>query len=472
MMKSKILIFALLIFISVKANAQWQPDMRLTNDSAISVESFNNAWCIASSGDSVHIVWYDDRDGNNEIYYKRSIDGGINWGADSRLTSDSAGSLFPSVAVVGSVVHMVWHDNRDGNNEIYYKRSTDGGTTWGGDMRLTNNSFWSTYPSLAVSGLEVHVVWRDNRDGNDEIYYKRSTDGGVSWGLDTRLTIDPAVTFFPSVAVSGSEVHVIWWDYRDSNNEIYYKRSTDGGTTWSADTRLTINAAYSEFNSIAVSDSVVHIVWYDQRDGNDEIYYKRSTDGGISWGLDTRLTNNPGFSWFPSVAATDAVVHVVWGDSRDGNFEIYYKRSTDGGINWSADTRLTNNSDASILASVSVSGSVVHLAWYDDRDGNNEIYYKRDPTSNAVGINEFPIDNSFLISPNPANDNFTITTNAVLINAHVQIFNFLGKNVFEINISNTLKTEINLQNISSGMYFVKVLNGEKYFVRKLIVKHD
>ncbi len=72
--------------------AQWQPDVRLTNDPANSYTSYNNAWCIASSGIVVHVVWYDNRDGNNEIYYKRSTDAGVSWGADTRLTNNTAES--------------------------------------------------------------------------------------------------------------------------------------------------------------------------------------------------------------------------------------------------------------------------------------------------------------------------------------------------------------------------------------------
>jgi hypothetical protein len=29
---------------------------------------------------------------------------------------------------------------------------------------------------------------------------------------------------------------------------------------------------------------------------------------------------------YPSIAVTDSFVHVVWSDNRDGNWEIYYKR--------------------------------------------------------------------------------------------------------------------------------------------------
>jgi hypothetical protein len=109
-------------------------------------------------------------------------------------------------------------------------------------------------------------------------------------------------------------------------------------------------------------------------------------------------------------------VHVVWEDSRDGFYEIYYKRSTDSGLNWGADTRLTYAPADSWLASVTVSGQVVHVVWFDQRDGNEEIYYKRNPTGNPVGIqpisNEIP--NEFVLSqnyPNPFNPSTIIRFN-------------------------------------------------------------
>jgi hypothetical protein len=260
--------------------SQWQPDVRLTNNFAFSNTSYNNAWCIASSGTVVHAVWYDYRDSNWEIYYKRSIDAGLSWGADTRLTINTASSLSPSVAVSGPSVHVVLQDNRDGNEEIYYKRSSDGGVSWGADTRLTNNSALSKYPSVAVFGSLVNVVWQDNRDGyNPEIYCKRSTDAGVSWGADTRLTNDTSGSYFPSLAVSGPVVHVVWMDGRDGNWEIYYKRSTNAGISWGADTRLTNITGTSTYPSIAVYGTVVHVVWSDYRDGNYEIYYKRNPTG-------------------------------------------------------------------------------------------------------------------------------------------------------------------------------------------------
>ncbi len=88
--------------------------------------------------------------------------------------------------------------------------------------------------------------------------------------------------------------------------------------------------------SIAVSSQVIHIVWVDLT----EIYYKCSTNNGISWGADIRLTNNIAISNNPTVSVSGQVVHVV-SKCRDGNYEVYYKRSTNDGIMWEADTRLT-----------------------------------------------------------------------------------------------------------------------------------
>ncbi len=113
-----ILLFLVLTLITINVSlAQWQPDVRLTNNAANSFMSANNENCVASSGDVIHIIWFDSRDGNSEIYYKQSIDGGINWGSDVRLTNNYANSLSPSSSVSGSDVHVIWFDERDGNYE-------------------------------------------------------------------------------------------------------------------------------------------------------------------------------------------------------------------------------------------------------------------------------------------------------------------------------------------------------------------
>jgi len=355
--------------------ADWGANIRLTN--ALGNSKGPSA---AVSGNSVHVVWFDSRDGNDEIYYCRSTDGGATWGANIRLTDNLSVSENPSIAVCGNNVHLAWHDSRDGNYEIYYKRSTDGGTAWGADTRLTDNLSISKNPSVAVSGNNIHVAWHDERDGNPEIYYKRSTDGGTTWDPDTRLTNAGGNSYTPSVAVSGNNVHIAWHDSRDLNEEIYYKRSTDGGTTWDPDTRLTNAVGNSALSSIAVSGNNIHVAWMDLCGGNWQVYYKRSLDGGTTWGAATQIVNSPKLSEHPCIAVSGNNVHVVSQDNRGQYYpkwEIYYKRSTDDGTTWGADTSLTNAPENSELPVIAVSVNRVNIVWQDNVTGNYEVFYKK-----------------------------------------------------------------------------------------------
>jgi uncharacterized repeat protein (TIGR01451 family) len=373
-------VLLLTIVAVVPALGQWQPSQLLAAGPART--SWNNVWCVATTGETVYAVWSDFRDGDFEVYSKRSTDGGVTWGSDTRLTNAAGASELPSVALAGAAVHVVWRDDRDGNSEIYYMRSTDGGENWSGDIRLTDATQWWG-PSVAATDSAVHVFWLDDRDGNYEIYYKRSTDGGESWGSDTRLTY-AEVPKFPSVAATGATVHLVWYEEGPGGQVpegIFYKRSTDGGESWGSDTRLTTGSFGGNVSpSVAVAGATVHAVWKDRRDGQIGVYYKRSTDGGESWSSDARLITPVGTPEWPSVAVVGAAVRLVWRDSADGSQGVYYMCSTDGGENWGSYTRLANYGD---WPSVAAAGAEVHVVW---TGAAGDIIYKRCGRGSAGSI--------------------------------------------------------------------------------------
>ena len=181
-MKTLTICFIYFFCFTLSSYCQWQPDLRLTNASGNSLASHNNTYGIAVNGNIVHVVWYDERDGNSEIYYKRSTVNGMAWETDMRLTSNSANSFFPSISSFGSYLFVVWCDYRDGNGEVYFKVSQDAGSTWSADTRLTNSSGSSTYPCILSKGQEVHLVWEDWRHTSSftqpEIYYQYSSNAG------------------------------------------------------------------------------------------------------------------------------------------------------------------------------------------------------------------------------------------------------------------------------------------------------
>ena len=91
------------------------------------------------------------------------------------------------------------------------------------------------------------------------VYYKNSPDGGVTWGTTKKLTWtsmqtepdpDPPLIGSPSIAVDSLNNPHIAWDfymstYSGGDYEIFYKNSTDGGATWGINQRLTWNSGDS-----------------------------------------------------------------------------------------------------------------------------------------------------------------------------------------------------------------------------------
>jgi len=377
------ILFAL--FSTQAAQAQWTTAKRLTWNSG---QSRMPSVAIDSS-DYLHVVWQDETSGNAEIYYKRSEDAGAHWTPAERLTWTTAQSSAPAIAAYPfNVLHVVWSDNTTGNFEVYYKKSPDGGLTWNQTKRLTWNSGNSMYPGVAVDfKTDVHVIWHDDTPGNYEIYYKKSPDGGATWGTAERLTWNSGHSMYPAIAAAAIDpsvgIHVVWHDESPGLPEIYYKGSSDGGETWSAAKRLTWNSVESYDPAIAI-DSVhnIHVLWSDDTPDNYEIYYRRSEDGGKTWKPAQRLTWNADGSYEPDVAIDpDDTIHVVWDQGPMTNTEIYYRSSTDGGGTWSAVQRVTWTSLHSYGPAMAImpfvwTYHVVHLVWYDDTPGNFEIYHK------------------------------------------------------------------------------------------------
>ncbi len=377
-MSNLFLVLILYLFCAQISLADWTPAKRLTWTSGAS----HSAAIALDSMGQLHLVWGDETPGNYEVYYKRSTNAGSTWTTARRLTWNSGDSLGLAIAVdLSDRIHVVWEDSTPSDYEIYYKRSTDGGDTWSATRRLTWMSGQSRGVKTAVdsSGL-LHVVWCDDTPGDYEIYHKKSTDGGANWTSAKRLTWTAGFSGWPALAASPvGDLHVVWSDDQSGSKAIYYKKSSDSGATWSAMKRLTWTSVDSD-NQELVADpsSCLHLIWIAQSSGNSDIYYKRSKDGGDSWTAAERLTWTSGSSGCPAIAADPSgALSVVWGDNTPGNWEIHYKRSSDGGMTWTPVKRLTWTSGYSYdPAQVVDSLGLVHLVWDDSPSSESEIYYK------------------------------------------------------------------------------------------------
>jgi hypothetical protein len=238
----------------------------------------------------------------------------------SRTTFNFARSL---AADESGRLHAVWQTTRDGRSRVYYRRSPNDGKTWENAQQLSADEASHEHPSIAVSGNDVFVVWHGFRSANmPVVYLRRSNDGGREWD-DARIVCDSGTAAHASLAVVHKTVHLIWKDHRDGDTEVYYRRSVDAGQTFEAERRLTDAPVISYVPSLAASGQVVVLAWVDTRDGNEEEYIKVSTDGGTTWGADTRMTDDRKDSWAPSVAVAGRTIHLVWFDQKDAPYHVY-----------------------------------------------------------------------------------------------------------------------------------------------------
>lgn len=363
------------------APAGWTDDERLTFTGNC------GSPVVSSNNDTVHVFWYTDTN-PMEVYYRRSLDRGFSWGSRIQISNSSGEAPLNVDAVVDNeTIHVVWDRTTSGPTvEVFYVRSEDNGDSWTDPVQISEyNNSDSRWPGVGCWQDEVYVVFGDDRDGDyHEIYFKRSLDGGNTWSNDKRLTVHQTGTDeAPSIIANGSKLHVVWTESTGgspSTMETMYMNSTDRGGTWSSDVMLSSDNDYHSIFSgpegFAVEGNNLYVVWKDLRhlDGG-EIYYRKSNNSGLSWETETRLINDPNVQGVPAIGAEGDFISVVWGDTRDyptTYAEIYNVNSTDSGENWSPEVRLTNIQAYVGQPDIMVGDGYQHLVWFDNRTADNE----------------------------------------------------------------------------------------------------
>jgi hypothetical protein len=86
------------------------------------------------------------------------------------------------ITASGDNVYVTWWDNKTGNWEVFFAKSTDGGETFDNTINLSNANGRSEDASIAASGDNVYVTWWDNKTGTREVFFRASTNNGDTFG--------------------------------------------------------------------------------------------------------------------------------------------------------------------------------------------------------------------------------------------------------------------------------------------------
>lgn len=188
---------------------------------------------------------------------------------------------------------------------IFVSRSGDGGHAWTTqlldvssappdcDAQLCETGFLGAQIAMASDAAgALYALWNAGgaKGGPERIYFSSSTTGGASWA--ERVNVSGAAAgvehAFPAVVagVSG-DVRIAWMDARavDASHpnrrlwNTFYRSSTNGGATWTTETRLSGSAQgydyilrggfrfpFGDYFGLAIDgDGATHAVWGEGR---------------------------------------------------------------------------------------------------------------------------------------------------------------------------------------------------------------
>ena len=298
---------------------------------------------------NVYIGWDNNNtDGSQSLMLGTSSNEGKAWStAKVNNTGNTVIGAQPAVGPNGEV-YVGWSNYKD--HTLNLNVSTDGGKTFG-----TTDNLVHKWTAPTGSGLDVKIpsdpqrgvtvfpsidVDRSNGPNRGTVYcvyndgdttaglsafLTKSTDGGKSWSQPLRVNDDAAPGrqdhFMPRVAVDETDgsVNVVWYDTRndtsDKKTDVYYARSTDGGSTFEPNVRVTTASSdETGANGLAAADATIH----------GGVHAPAPKKPGERTTGDV-LSDANGYGDYLGLSASGGHIHPLWTDSRSGNLaeEVY-----------------------------------------------------------------------------------------------------------------------------------------------------
>src|SRR5919112_817483 len=248
------------------------------------------------------------------------------------------------------------------------------------DYNTFLNYSYFLQPFSMIDTADASTVETDNDDSSAQDTARR-----IGFSNVTNLTDNPNDSVYPQVAASENNAYVVWEgsntpDLSNNNYDIYIKKSADWGESFAGNTNssatdtttevlnLSNNPGFSNHPQIAAYDEKVHVAWIDDSLGNKEILLARSIDNGTTFSEAINLSNTLNTnSRNLELSAFENNVYAVWLDEDEqGNGIILFRASNDGGETYgnpiTIARNVTTNNDFT-FPKVAAYGNNVYIAW-------------------------------------------------------------------------------------------------------------
>lgn len=298
----------------------------------------HNADIAVGTNGVLYVVWQDNRRANWDIYASTSADG-VTWSAAVRVTDSNDDEINPAVVVDSQSpnrAYVTWEDNRAGNQDIYVASSSDRFVSKT-VQAVTTNAQDQTDPRIAVDASNtVYVVWTDARNGTQDVYGAASNSGPWS---NMPVATGTGNQFLPAIAAepSGSVLHFAWVSDLTGDNDVYCGSSDGLPATPLTGMNIIDDTSGMDQQTPAITvtgagDPRVFVCWQDARNAVNasdmDIYVVE-----IRAGDETNLLVGDGST---SKNQSEPVIrvdldgrpYIIWTDDRNATDEIYFAAST------------------------------------------------------------------------------------------------------------------------------------------------
>ncbi len=416
--------------------------------------------------------------GNIDVYLVKTNSGGDTlWTKTFGGTGDDVAQSVHQTSDGGYVITGNTNSFSLGIDDVYLIKTDSNGTsvwekTYGDTANIDNgNSIEQNVDGgYIITGQTFSFTGETN-----VLLIKTNSNGDTLWTKSySRLTYTPDIG--NSVRQTIDSGYIIAGNTLSTGGAGYdgylIKTDASGDTIW---TRTYGGMGLQEFNSVQLTTDGGYIITGQTSYGgaNMSVFLvKTNFNGDTLW---TKAYGTPGLDWGNSIQRAIDGGYIIIGQSMMvGLGWDFYLIKTDSlgnsGCNQTAAPFIIASPPFQIINPSIMVTSSASITTYPATIVGSGGFVNTYCTS--VGLNEIPTDNSFIVSPNPSSGTFTISFERRIINGNVEIVNILGENVFAKRILNESKKEINQQNISSGIYFVKVYDGQKYYCKKIIIEQN
>lgn len=223
------------------------------------------------------------------------------------------------------VVYVNLEGRGNGPANLWLASSSDGGRSISPPVRVAGRLTFQPRLAVGTAGT-VHITWLQANEVGllkvvgfpNPVVTVRSSDGGRTFSPPATVS-DPQrerVGAATPVIDSKGELVVLYQDFKDDRRDfenlegppwtepfaLVVTRSADGGMTFSPGVELESGIVPTqrflvflpEYPSVAAGPgNTLYVSWSDGRNGDEDVFLRRSADGGRTWSPPARVNDNP-----------------------------------------------------------------------------------------------------------------------------------------------------------------------------------